>query len=481
MHKSKLIATLRTLTGKEIKRFESYINSPFFNKTEKVIELFNVIKKHHPAFAEHYVSKEVIFSKLFPKEKLDEQKLRYIMSDLSRLLEDYLCYEEYDRNAIYKKHLLLDTFDARGLDKYFLSTLDEAKLQQNAQPYRDVNYYFNQHLVEANAYEHSLASKPRAISSSLQEAVDNLDYYYLSNRLRYACAMLGRETMIQEKYNNLFLDQIFEFLSKSNLDHVPSVSIYLQIARTYMEPGNEKHYQKLMTLLDGFFQQFPKEEIRDIYTHAINYLLRNLNAGREELLPELIALYKTLISKEIIFDNGYLKPFGVLNIVTAALRGGELEWTEKFLQYYKEKFDPEFRESTYVYNMANLYYHKKEFSKALRLMQTVEIDDIYYHLGAKVLLLKTYYELEESEPFFSLVDAFTNYLKRNKLISDRQRIIHLNFVKYIKKLMQMRLGSKVAVAAVRSDIQENKTTVNMPWLLEKLDQIEQNSHSKEKK
>jgi len=230
--------------------------------------------------------------------------------------------------------------------------------------------------------------------------------------------------------------------------------------------------KKLTILLESYSNQFPIEEIRDIYTHAVNYRLGKLNAGKEELLPELISLYKTLIKKEIIFENGFLAPYDVKNIVTASLRAGELEWTDHFLQEYKDRFNPEFRESTYVYNMANLHYHRKEFSKALRLMQTVEINDIYYHLGAKVLLLKTYFELEEAEPFFSLVDAFTNYLKRNKLISDRQRTVHLNFVKYTKKLMQMRLGSKLSVDVVRADIQEHKTTVNLPWLLEKLEEID---------
>jgi len=244
MHKSKLISTLRTLNNKEIKRFESYIFSPFFNKIENVNKLFDIIKKYHPTYPENNVKKEVIFKKLFPKEQLDEQKLRYVMSDLTRLLEDFLSYEEYNKNDIYKKHLLLNSYDERGLDKYFLSTLDELRGEQIGQPYRDVNFYFNQHLIEANAYEHSLATKPRFISSSLQEAVDNLDYYYLSNRLRYSCAILGREMLLQEKFNNVFLDQIFEFLSKSNLDHVPSVSIYLQIALMYLEPDNEEHYKK---------------------------------------------------------------------------------------------------------------------------------------------------------------------------------------------------------------------------------------------
>jgi hypothetical protein len=469
--KSKLVSILRTLSNKELKHFESFINSSFFNKNEKVIELFNILKKHHPDYEEHKLPVLPVIQKLFPGETADEQKLRYVMTDLTKLLEEYLSFVEYDKNEIYKKHLLLDSYDGRNLDKYFLSALEETATEQKKQPYRDVNYFFNQHLIEANAYEHSLSRKPRTIGSSLQEAVDNLDYYYLSNRLRYSCAILTRETLLQEKYNNLMLDQIFEFLSKTNLDHVPAISVYLQVALTYLESDNEQHYRKLISLLDTYSGLFTLGEVKDIYQHATNYCLRKLNAGKRELLPELIELYKTMIRKEIIFENGYLEPMNVKNIVTAALRGGELEWAEHFLHDYKERFEPEFREATYIYNLANLYYYKKEFGKSLKLMQTAEIDDIYYHLDAKVLLLKTYFELDEAEPFYSLVDAFTNYLKRNKLIAENQRSIYLNFVKYAKKLMQIRLGSKFSISDIRNELNHLSGIANLQWLNEKLDEI----------
>jgi len=471
MYKSKLVSALRTLSNRELKWFESYIISPFFNKNEKAIELFYFLKKYHPVYEESKVAMEAMFPKLFPKEKHDEQKLRYVMTDLTRLLEDYLSYLEYEKNEIYKKHLLLNAYDSRNLDKYFIGTLDDASKDQKDQPYRDVNYFFNQHLIEANAYEHSLSRRPRAISSSLQEAVDNLDYYYLSNRLRYSCAILARETLLREKYNNFFQEPIFEFLAKTNLDHIPAVSIYYQVALTYMESENTEHYDKLISLLENHGHQFPLAEVKDIYTNAINYCLRKLNAGQEGFLSQLMELYKLLIAKEIIFDSGYLSANRVKNIVTAALRTGELEWTEHFLHEYKERFEPSFKEAIYVYNMANLQFHKKEFGKALKLMQTVEIDDIYYHLDAKVLLLKTYFELDESEPFYSLVDAFTNYLKRNKLISDNQRTIYLNFVKYSKKIMQIRLGSRMSPLELRQELDSLTSIANLPWLHEKLDEI----------
>ena len=49
-------------------------------------------------------------------------------------------------------HLLLNAYDIRNLDKFFLSELDEARNEQKNASSRDVNYFFNQHLIEENAY-----------------------------------------------------------------------------------------------------------------------------------------------------------------------------------------------------------------------------------------------------------------------------------------------------------------------------------------
>jgi hypothetical protein len=277
---------------------------------------------------------------------------------------------------------------------------------------------------------------------------------------------------LQEEYKNLFLDEILSFLSKTNLENIPSVSIYHQITKIFLDADNRTHYYKLKNLLEQYSMQFPGDEVYDMYTHALNYCNRMLRSGNLDFVIEMLDLYKTLIKKGIIFDNGYLEPNKVKNIISLSILSGQITWAEEFINEYKERFTPEFRESTYIYNLASLYYAKKEFSKALKLLQTVELNDIYYHLDSKLLLLKTYYELDEAEPFFSLIDAFTNYLKRNKLISENSRTAYLNFVRYAKKIMQMRLGGRLKPQEVREELKKLTLIGNVQWLNEKLDELE---------
>jgi hypothetical protein len=276
---------------------------------------------------------------------------------------------------------------------------------------------------------------------------------------------------LQEKYNNLFLDPILKFLAEYDMSDVPSVAIYQSISMLYREAENPVHYQNVINLMKEHSSKFSPEEVKDMYVHALNYCFRRINGGHLEYLAIVLELYKTLLEEEIIFEDGFLTPDNVKNIVTIALRTGQIKWTEEFLETYKNRMPPAERESAFAYNMAQVCYYKKDFSRALKLLHSVEIDDIFYQIGAKSLLLRTYYELNEPEPFFSLSDAFTNYLKRNKLISNSQRTVNLNFVKFARKLMQIRFGSRLTTEGVRNELQVLKSVGNLQWLNEKLEEM----------
>jgi hypothetical protein len=83
-------------------------------------------------------------------------------------------------------------------------------------------------------------------------------------------------------------------------------------------------------------------------------------------------------------------------------------------------------------------------------------------------LLKTYFELEETESFFYHATAFRTFLNRNKLISDYQRTIYLNLIRYTSQLMRAD-GVKRKITAIRKKVEENRNIADLQWLLSKID------------
>jgi hypothetical protein len=96
------------------------------------------------------------------------------------------------------------------------------------------------------------------------------------------------------------------------------------------------------------------------------------------------------------------------------------------------------RENAFIYNLASFYYEKNEYKKSLQSLHEVRFTDTAYHLGAKVILLKSYYELKETEPFYALTDAFQIFVKRNRQLSDYRKTAYLNLLKITKRIYKLR-------------------------------------------
>jgi hypothetical protein len=69
MYDSKTILLVKELSRVELTRFRDFIRSPYFNKHQKVIELFEIIYEAHPNLSSPKLKKENVFKKLYPGKK----------------------------------------------------------------------------------------------------------------------------------------------------------------------------------------------------------------------------------------------------------------------------------------------------------------------------------------------------------------------------------------------------------------------------
>ena len=144
----------------------------------------------------------------------------------------------------------------------------------------------------------------------------------------------------------------------------------------------------------------------------------------------------------------FLPQFDYKNIVTIALRMKELSWAKKFIEEYKPWLRKEERENAYTYNLAHWHFHNRDYSKTLSLFQRVEFTDIYYQLDTRSIVLKTYFEQDDAEAFFYQASAFRTYIRRNKLVSDYQRVSYRNFIKFTGQLLRAN-GNAKKIAAIK--------------------------------
>ena len=146
-------------------------------------------------------------------------------------------------------------------------------------PLRDSDYYFEKYLLSEVSNKHFTAKNLRKFNADLQQAADYFDVYYLSQKLKYSCAMMSMQRFLSADYSQTLIEEIGRFLQKSSYENVPAIALYHQVFLTLTDENNEIHFEKLVTLINAHFDHFSKEEMQGFFAHALNYCIRKMRQG----------------------------------------------------------------------------------------------------------------------------------------------------------------------------------------------------------
>ena len=439
MKKSKLIEILQKNSEKELFEFKEWMASPFHNKSEKARLLYQFVLKASPNFEMERLDKRLAFKYLFKKETYNELKINNVISLLTRQLLDFLAFQNYKNTNYLSQICLMDELRQRDLDKQMLQEGHRLKKITSKSVIQNSSTFFDEYLYHKQLDEHFLKKPKRAYDENLQLKNNHLDLFYISTKLKIACDMVSRNTVIQANYEIHHLATLIEWLESTDFDYqtYPAISVYFQAYKT-IKNGKIADYHQLKSLLAANLQTFPNDEMSGLYDYVLNFCIRQINQGNTDFYQEILENYKFLLENKIIFQHGYLAQWDYKNIITVGTRIGDVEWTEQFIHQYKNHLPPKERENAFIYNLASFYYSIQAYKKSLQLLHEVKFTDTSYHLGAKIIQLKSFYELNEDTSFFALIDAFKIYVLRSKNISTYRKQANLNLVKFAKRIYKLK-------------------------------------------
>jgi len=471
MYKSKVYTILTYFDKIEQNRVRKYITSPYFNVNEHLVQLFELLIAHINTGNTVVMEKEPIWNRIFPDKTYNDTRFRKLCSDLLKLIEGYLAQQVFEENPLYQATYLIEAVGQRKMEKLYSSTMRSARRLSNQQLHRPANYYFYQYQVERNYYELSESDLNRAKISNIEKIINYLDRFFLAEKLRLYCETLIRRNVISHSYDILFIDEIIKHIDEFDYSDIPAISIYHQIQLSRTEFDNEEHYFKLKQLIEQHWDLFPNKQAKEIYTFAINYCIGKINKGKSKFLEEFILLNEDLLKKGLLTE-GELSPWKFKNIVTAALRLDMFDWTKNFINKYHDKIPEGYRSNAVTFNMSKVYWYEKDYDKVIELLREVEYEDIFYNLDSKVILLITYYEVDEIEPLYSLLDSFRVFLNRHKEIKLDKRQTYLNLIKFVKRLTKIMPGDQKAIDKLKKEVEETSGIANAKWLKEKIAEME---------
>ncbi|MEL6865000.1 MAG: hypothetical protein AAFP19_11295 [Bacteroidota bacterium] len=481
MQNTRLIGLFRLLSTKERRKFKEYIHSPFFNKNEKLQQLHDLLALQAPKFPAKQIEKRRLYQQLFPKSPYKELSLNNLISDLLQKLYEFLAHQKYTEKPHLQKSFQLEWLLEKDAYSHAEKELKRYRQLQDKNHYRNYDYYLQEYLFYERSDYYHVSHSNRKEEESLQLQSNHLDWYYFTNKMRLACDMASRNTVIKATYECRFLEDLIQKYecNKHQLQEMPALKVYYSIYQMLIHFEAEEYYRDLKALLPQYYRLFPQAELRTIYNYVLNYCIRKVNSGRSMYYRESLDLYKILLEQKTIFLNGYLTQWTYKNITTIAIRVKDYDWIESFIHDYKDALLPEERNNAFAYNSAALYHARKDYKRALLQLQDVEFTATSYYMGAKIIQVKSYYELAEFEALFALIEAFKKYLLRRREISDYRRKANNNFLNLVKRIVQLkssrhtlrRLVLQQKVERLSERLQAMNPVANKDWLTEILQEI----------
>lgn len=466
MINTKLLALYQKLSASELKQLKRYIHASFFNENETVKQLFTFIYPSLLPLQAEELGKEKAYHFLFPNKRYNDSKMRKIMFALLKATEDFLVFQAWKKKETTQAVMLADIYAQKQLPKHFQGAVRRAQSLQQKALHQDGHFFYRQYQLEQVKSQFLEQQQDRKTEPNLQNVSDALDSFYLINKLHHCCSILNYGNIFKTTYAVKLLDELLAYCAKSADQELPAVQLYYQTLLTLRESEQETHFFKLKDLLAQHYKALPTAEMRYLHTLARNYCIKQLNSGNVKFIKELFALYKMTLAKDLLVADGELSPWTYKNVVAVGLNLREFDWTADFIHQYQNTLPAKHRSGIFTFNLAKLHFAKGEYDEVIPLLHQVEMDDLFLYMDAKIMLVKTYYELDESKALFSLLDSLKIWLLRKKVVGYHKEN-YKNIIRFTKRLLMVNPFNKQAIKALEAQIESTKILTEKRWLLEK--------------
>lgn len=455
MYNSKFLELISSLNNEEQKQLLKFL--PFSTLTnyttiQKLVD-YTVQQISLKKRVDTSLKKQHVYQYLFPKETYNEQKISKLLSDSNKAIEGFIVYQTITKDTIYHKMALIDFYEQKGLEKYFDAELKQTELFINSMDESVKKLALTLELNE-KAFVHETLKNNR--QSNFQQVYDNVRDYSQLAEIKYRnFALINMNSELEQKESSNILYQIHNSIHQLLHNHT---------AITEFDKCYEALYQNK--------ENIQADELKDCIILLITIVIWQVNDGLEYSRERVFSLYTFLIENNLILEQDNTIIVGhYKNITTVGLYLNKLDYVDNFIESYKDNLPEEVKEDVYGYNKAHFLYYKKEYENVLQLISTTKYKDVFYRLSSRVLLIKTYYELEKIDDSYfdilnSSINAFKKYVYTNDELNDYYKTRYKNFIKSVLKLIQL-TTDKLQVQKFIAELNANKDILDQKWLIEK--------------
>jgi len=469
MKSSKLIKLFKGLSRSELLEFGRYIKTPFFNRDDNLVKLYDYIKKYSPEYGSPKLEKEYFLKKVSKNQQVKDRQIHDWMSDLTKKLEDYLIYAELQKRPFSRDFVLLDAMKDRRMDELFFRSIRNIRSKLDQSPERDMFYYFNQWRLRHEAYFYAVLPQKYKEEKNIEHMMSEMDKFFCAAKLRYSAEMMSFQTKYAVGQIAL-LPEVVKETRKPEYRKNKLFKIYELTLDLYYDDKDET-YDQLEKLIFEHLHLGNHTEQYSLLNFLLTHAGRRLGEGRERYRQKLFSWYVYNIDNNLLVKHGYLPALHFINAMYLATVLHEAEWLERFIDEYTDFLKDDVRENTGLLAKAYLFFTQKQYKKCLRTLIQTGGKDFSYPLNVRTLTIQCYYELSDMELISTECINFNRYVNRNEEVSPHIKNTVKDFTRIVKLICDAPYKKELTKEALRKKLDDAVGVRAKPWLIEKIEEL----------
>lgn len=479
--KNGAISILRTFSGKEMKSFSLFLNSPYHNTNNKVIQFFDVLKNYYPEFSHPDLTSEKLFNELFGKAEYKESYIRNLFSDLKILSENFLLHGSISRNPV-KSKLLIEEFHNRELNGLLNKKIEDFEKQIKNSRLKDQDYFLN--LLFAYDLKGFVTVDLTLTDNFRKDQISSLINFFYLSLMECFFHLKVEEQRIRIKHDFTFLKYMLKYVSdnQSSFENIPLLMIYYNLWMSFMENEGMNYFEKAKEIFSQHFDSLTQIDKKNIYSVFQIYYDDKIREGDLSYNIHLLNLLLEMLEKKVISHNRKhsINLNLYRNVLILCFKLNQKEKLNNFISEYLKFVRSESRNSIAAYSSAHLNFLEGNNEESLLQCQKINFnklltttnENLYFKIDVKTLMLKCFYELQAFESALAHLQTFRQFLNNSMIIKDSSKKNLLFFLKAVFDLINLNNNyDDFKLAELKKRISNSKNIPGIDWVWKKTEEL----------
>jgi hypothetical protein len=478
---------LKKLSKAELKRLGDFIKSPYFNSAEKLIRLYDVIKKAYPSFDDDAWDSEIIHKKVFPGREFKFQAVKNLYWEFGVILEKFLAYEEFGSKEDLVDLNLVESLRKRKFYRLSGKLIDDyKKKKEDSGGSGEDSLYYSFKMDRENRHNviHFRPLNKQNVFDTLNSESEAVIFFSLNMFYSLAYTLSLTSVTRYDGKNNLKIQEFFDtctlqpekflkYIDSSKHNYAPAVKLRYLFYHYTVADISRKEYLELKDTLVRNINKFGKDDLIEFFKAIIEIILLKLAPADDKYLREAFELRKLFCELKIYPDDS-IPAFSsamLQNSLIIAMILREYDWAENFLNEYINYIDEDLRENELNYSMGLLSFRRKKYGESLEYLNKVKYSQILEKVNVRFYYVMNYIELKLYDAAASMVKSIKQFHRENKEIPEMTSVLINDSVRFFNEIIKCSENNSKLDYSIYARARSTKSFYHSAWILEKMEKM----------